>query len=99
MRWRVGRRPTSRNMALTSCQGQPVRSARGLASCSEDCGTNLDTTVGRGCIIETLHLFLLIPSARTRDRCVCNHIRCRGLFATASQLPFLPVYKVTPFCP
>src|SRR5262249_49942628 len=28
MRWRVGRKPTSRNMAFTSCQGQPLRPDR-----------------------------------------------------------------------
>src|ERR1700674_4463453 len=28
MRWRVGRKPTWRSMAFTSCQGQPVSSAR-----------------------------------------------------------------------
>src|SRR5215471_971304 len=53
MRCRVGRRPTSRSMALTSCQGQPVRSARpsGFASSFGDCDTTLDRTVGRDCII------------------------------------------------
>src|SRR5258708_34533306 len=28
MRWRVGRRPTSRSMDFTSCQGQPVSAER-----------------------------------------------------------------------
>src|SRR6516162_9640709 len=28
MRWRVGRRPTARSIALTSCHGQPVSAGR-----------------------------------------------------------------------
>ena len=32
MRWRVGRRPTSRSIAFTSCHGQPVRAVRGTGA-------------------------------------------------------------------
>src|SRR5665647_3416090 len=31
MRWRVGRRPTLRSIAFTSCQGQPVSEVRSAA--------------------------------------------------------------------
>src|SRR6516165_3047362 len=32
-RWRVGRNPTARNFAFTSCQGQPVSAARAVGGC------------------------------------------------------------------
>ena len=31
MRWRVGRKPTWRSIAFTSCHGQPVNSERSAA--------------------------------------------------------------------
>src|SRR6266852_6042536 len=56
MRWRVGRRPTVRSIALTSCHGQPVSSARACAlmlSPPAPSGCGSEYTVVRTCVIDT----------------------------------------------
>src|SRR5262245_45617807 len=57
MRWRVGRRPTSRSLALTSCQGQPLSSARHMGPRRSVSG-GLEITVVRvaAIVLEPCHL-------------------------------------------
>ena len=50
MRWRVGRSPTSRSMALTSCHGQPVRPPLRRLSRSGSLGALANTMVRDGVI-------------------------------------------------
>src|SRR5579863_4545172 len=72
MRCRVGRKPTSRSLALTSCQGQPVRSPRsgtssGFVAAAGLKGKELDWDIaasGGGQAAKSLQVKLLYATLR-----------------------------------
>src|SRR5262245_27785684 len=57
MRWRVGRKPTSRSIALTSCHGQPVSAARAADDRSVASATLVKTMVRDGVMARGFLLF------------------------------------------
>src|SRR5207248_2048316 len=72
MRWRVGRKPTSRNMVLTSCHGHPVSAER----CSSGTGAASTSVLLKTSFSEPDMAF---PWRDQEDGCICNRSnpRCK----------------------
>src|SRR5438093_2810624 len=77
MRWRVGRKPTSRSMDFTSCQGQPVSGERATPAAT-------GSAVSRGLMDMTVRdagMGLPEPSEYpSPDNCyICNNCRAKDI--------------------
>src|SRR5512132_3831181 len=63
MRWRVGRKPTSRSMDFTSCHGQPVSAERkGVPAARSAPSTALVKTTVRDGVVGTGEPFMLLAT-------------------------------------
>src|SRR5580658_10926343 len=80
MRWRVGRRPTSRSFAFTSCHGQPVRSARPGNAGEEAVGAAGPAAGAMG-----RDWFIAAPE-RPRCRGLANSLQLKSLYAAPRML-------------
>src|SRR5580692_11589057 len=74
MRWRVGRSPTCRSIALTSCQGQPVSAARRacIGACSGAVAAAVKTMARDGVVGNVMGAQYPIVTGFWQDRYVCN---------------------------
>src|SRR5262245_39088700 len=91
MRWRVGRRPTCRNMALTSCQGQPVRADR--SGDRSVLAFILGITKVRVGVISFTPKKAYPQTGPAKNRFICNIYEIDPTDATASQLKERPICR------